>query len=800
MNSSIVAVNSFKLRSVTAAGISATAVVFVLALVTSWNDSSRTQRLLQTSEFQRTVHISVQQALRAATTACLSMSDQTAIEMEAVLSSVLKELEQISKASSSTSHRELAKTSRSWVFSLRDLTSVLVRRHSTFLAHRQNQIEGFASCRHDLSRTRAVVEASRGQYRFGNSQVDDGTNDTHAFGLATVELLVVENLLESVANCESREELIQLREKKARPSIQRACEALDRVGGRGDLSIEKAKVLQSTLVGLLGDAQSLPTPAIKTRGHDPFSLRHTVLQSQAELEAARRKLQNAIDNTLELLGSPGALLSTPRESSVRRYGVLIVATALSGSIFVVQSITTGRRIAESQRELLHRSADLECLNEELASEIRLRGEAEKRSRKLIRAVEQSPASVVITDEHGKIEYVNPNFTRLTGYTMEEAVGENPRILNSGNIPKTTMEELWTTILAGHEWRGELQNRKKNGELYWEFASISPIFEAGKITHFVAVKENITERKQAESELSRLNAELVDASRKAGMAEIATGVLHNVGNVLNSVNVSAALILEQLESDREEKLCKAAALIMKQGDNLADFVCNDPQGKHFPNYLVKTSDTLLARKQHLTTEVRGLLKNVEHIKEIIATQQKYANRGAITQDFALSEVMEDALRIADAGLSRAGVCVERVFDTDAVVSGDRHKLIQIIVNLISNAKHALIDSRSSERKLTLRIRWLDDQRVAFVVEDTGIGFSKEVESRLFEHGFTTKKDGHGFGLHSSANAARELGGKLIASSDGIGKGARFTLIFPVETTRTAQASTAGIPSDEIGQPV
>ena len=410
-------------------------------------------------------------------------------------------------------------------------------------------------------------------------------------------------------------------------------------------------------------------------------------------------------------------------------------------------------------------------------------------KKLSRAVEHSPASVVITDRHGKIEYVNPNFTRLTGYSLEDAVGKTPRILKSGNMPQEAIKQLWDTILAGREWRGELQNRKKNGELYWEYASISPIIENGEITHFVGVKENITERKRTEAELSRLHDELIEASREAGMAEIATGVLHNVGNALNSVNVSACLMLEKLEGNLEEKLCEAAAVLQQQGDKLGEFISRDPRGKHFSTYFENTANTLLNEKQKLVAEARVLLKSVDHISDIVAMQQKYASRGGVSQDFRPSEVMNDALQIANSGLTQHGIHVEQKYQADCVVAGDRHKLIQILVNLISNAKHAVNDSLGSEKKITLHTARLNDKRIAFVVEDNGVGIAPETQNRLFEHGFTTKKDGHGFGLHSAANAAREMGGELVAHSDGMGDGATFTLYLPVNESRCSHITTA-----------
>ena len=145
-------------------------------------------------------------------------------------------------------------------------------------------------------------------------------------------------------------------------------------------------------------------------------------------------------------------------------------------------------------------------------EIKERKQVEEKLHKLSQAVEQSPVSIVITDTAGKIEYVNPRFVQLTGYGLDEAIGENPRILKTDITPKETHIQLWETVLGGREWRGEFVNRKKNGELYYESALISPIIDSnGVVTHYLAVKEDITERKLAEEKILLLQAELREQS-------------------------------------------------------------------------------------------------------------------------------------------------------------------------------------------------------------------------------------------------------------------------------------------------
>lgn len=187
---------------------------------------------------------------------------------------------------------------------------------------------------------------------------------------------------------------------------------------------------------------------------------------------------------------------------------IIVVTAHSDTHYLLDAIKIGisRYVLKPIDQKMLFEAIEDCVAR-IALERQVK-EQDEFIRKLSRAVEQSPSTVVITDTAGAIEYVNPKFTRLTGYTPEEAKGKNPRILKTGATPPETYKKLWSAVSSGFEWHGEFLNRKKGGELYWEAASISPIFNGeGDITHFVAVKEDITERKRIESELRAANEKL-----------------------------------------------------------------------------------------------------------------------------------------------------------------------------------------------------------------------------------------------------------------------------------------------------
>ncbi len=309
-------------------------------------------------------------------------------------------------------------------------------------------------------------------------------------------------------------------------------------------------------------------------------------------------------------------------------------------------------------------------------------------------------------------------------------------------------------------------------------------EEGRPTLLRGVMLDITERKRAERELEELHQQLLATSRKAGMAEVATGVLHNVGNVLNSVNVSATLVQDQVRKSRLSHLAKTVALFREHGQNLGHFLTQDSQGRKLPEFLSKLSDHLHSEQQDLLGELGALTKNIEHIKEIVAMQQSYARVSGVIETLPSAELVEDALHINAAGLARHGVEIVRDFTDVPPVAIDKHKALQILINLISNAKYAVSENQPYHKRITLKLGVSAAGHVAITVQDNGHGIAPENLTKIFGHGFTTKREGHGFGLHSGANAAREMGGRLLVHSDGLGCGAAFTLELPVANLQIA----------------
>ncbi|HSI83604.1 MAG: ATP-binding protein [Candidatus Methylacidiphilales bacterium] len=298
--------------------------------------------------------------------------------------------------------------------------------------------------------------------------------------------------------------------------------------------------------------------------------------------------------------------------------------------------------------------------------------------------------------------------------------------------------------------------------------------------------DITARKRAEAKLEALHRQLVDTSRQAGMAEVATSVLHNVGNVLNSVNVSSSLVTTQLKNTKAGNLTKIVTMLQSHSSDLGSYLTADPKGRQIPGYLGQLAEQLARERDSALQELAQLQENIDHIKDIVAMQQNYAKISGIVETIKLSELIEDALRLNLGALQRHGVELFRDYGEVPPMDVEKHKILQILVNLVRNAKYACDESLRTDKRMTLRLA-RNDEWVYISVIDNGVGIPEENLTRIFNHGFTTRKDGHGFGLHNAALAAVEMGGALTVRSDGSDKGATFTLALPYKPGASASLS-------------
>lgn len=303
------------------------------------------------------------------------------------------------------------------------------------------------------------------------------------------------------------------------------------------------------------------------------------------------------------------------------------------------------------------------------------------------------------------------------------------------------------------------------------------FCGGALDRIAASSKCAEDLHQTEFRLKQANQQLSEASRRASLAEVATGVLHNVGNVLNSVNVSVHVMDAALKRSKAPNLTGIAAMLKDHAADLASFLTTDPKGRQLPGYIEHLANDLFSQQEYLTSELENLSKNIDHIKNIVVMQQGCAKISGVIETVKAQELVEDALNLNNGTLTRHGVQVVRQYDSHApAVTVDRHKVVQLLVNLIGNAKQACDASGRAEKRMTLCVSNGSD-KVCISVQDNGIGIAQESLEQIFNLGYTTRKDGHGFGLHNCLLAAKEMGGTLAVQSEGPDKGAIFKLELP-----------------------
>jgi PAS domain S-box-containing protein len=369
----------------------------------------------------------------------------------------------------------------------------------------------------------------------------------------------------------------------------------------------------------------------------------------------------------------------------------------------------------------------------IGEDVTERRRAEEQVRKLSLAVEQSPAIVVITDCSGRIQYVNPKFTEVTGYSFEEVRGRNPRLLNSGETPPAEYKRLWEALIAGGEWRGEFHNRRKDGSLYWEAALISALRDAdGAVTHFLAVKEDITERKRLQREVDARNRELAHAQALAAMGQMSTMLAHDLRNPLSSVKMAVQILGKQVASEEAQELAK----IGQEQVRYMEDIINDM----------------------LTYSRPGGLKT-----------------GWISPDKLLSAVIGTVRRrIIEYGVEVGTDCEPGL----PTFPGDASKLRQLLSNLLVNAFQAVADRPEGERHVRVSAGLVigpAGRSIRFRVCDNGPGIDPALRDRLFEPFFTTRTRGTGLGLAIVQQLAGLHGGTVeLAANQPTGTCALLTL--------------------------
>jgi len=390
-----------------------------------------------------------------------------------------------------------------------------------------------------------------------------------------------------------------------------------------------------------------------------------------------------------------------------------------------------------------------------------------------------PDHVYFKDLESRFLAVSTSQAQALRAAMPDIIGRTDFDFFDEKHARRAFDDEQKIIRTGEPIIGKLEKETwPDGRVTWVLTSKMPLRDdQGQIIGTFGLSKDVTASKETELALERAQRQLVDASRIAGMAEVATGVLHNVGNVLNSLNVSASVLANGLKQSKAESLAKIAALLKEHSGDLGTFLTSDAKGRRVPEFIETLAQHSLAERDRLLKEAESLQKNVDHIKEIVSMQQAYATMVGVVEPLNAAELMEDSLRMNAGALVRHSVDFVKEFHPVPLILAEKAKVLQILVNLIRNAKYAADEGGKEHKLITLRIESGAPGRVRLTVKDNGVGIPPENITRIFAHGFTTRVGGHGFGLHSSANAATEMKGTLTAHSDGPGTGATFILELP-----------------------
>lgn len=441
-------------------------------------------------------------------------------------------------------------------------------------------------------------------------------------------------------------------------------------------------------------------------------------------------------------------------------------------------------LKETERKLAHERGLFHTLVENLPDAIYFK-DRESHFVKLSRSKVERARQSLLKQHHathppGDTQQLAPHLVDAE-VCAKYLVGKSDFDLASKHQAQEAFDQEQEIIRTGQPIIGRMERiMNVDGKPNWFLTTKMPWRDAsGNIVGTFGVTRDITAMKEAEATLEETHKRLAHTSRMAGMAEVATDILHNVGNVLNSVNVSCSMVMERLQESPATNLARIPQMLREQTGNLDAFLTTDPKGKKIPDYLGMLAKNIEEQRTFSLGELDQLRRHIDHIKQVVAMQQNYAKVAGVEELVEVVNLIDDALHINASALDRHRVELQRDLASLPPLLVDKHKVLQILVNLVSNAKYAVSAAERTDKMVTVRARSAGAERVQIQVVDNGIGIVPENLARVFAHGFTTRPEGHGFGLHSGALAAQELGGSLTVQSAGAGHGATFTLELPLK---------------------
>lgn len=427
---------------------------------------------------------------------------------------------------------------------------------------------------------------------------------------------------------------------------------------------------------------------------------------------------------------------------------------------------------------------LTYLNRTLDEKVRQRSRELEISEQRIRAVlEYMGEGLIIINTQGLIESFNPAALQIFKANKTEV--ENQPFDNFLVEDATQSDRL--AILDSLNRTQEMQGKRCNGSVF-PMEVVITIMASEDHRKYVCIVRDITEHKQNEQRVRQVQQLLVESAHRSGMAEMATGVLHNIGNLLNSVSLAGEEISRVARESKVAGLVKANTLLSANLANLNEFLTSDDKGKLLPQYYIKLGEVLEGEFHQIAAEVKSLNSKILMMKEVIATQQAYAKAPFYSETVDVDQIIEDALKVEEASMEKWGITVKRRYAPIPRCVVQRSKLLQVLTNLIKNAKEAMAnnDLLNKTKELLIETGYLQGTSIFIAVTDNGEGIDEANLTKIFNHGFTTKDNGHGFGLHTSANAMTEMGGSLSVKSRGKNEGACFQIVLPIAKANSTKA--------------
>jgi len=375
-----------------------------------------------------------------------------------------------------------------------------------------------------------------------------------------------------------------------------------------------------------------------------------------------------------------------------------------------------------------------------------------------------------------ISAVNPSMLQLLGYDENELIGQSPGSIFGEEFARGSIIE--NLLLQGSVSGVESSLLTKTGkEIPISVSGSMMQDEQGQFQGLVCVAQDITERKRMEEEKRELHEQLLDASRQLGMAEVASDVLHNVGNVLNSINVSIGVMTDLVKQSLVGDVGRVSQLFQKHQANLGSYFMDNPKGKQIPAFLEKLSGQLMEEKRVALLELERLRENAQHAQQCVAAQQDLAKPSNITEPLCIADLCEEALAVHHKTFESSHIDVVREFQEMPLVIVDKHLVLKILVDVLNNACQAmeLVD----RKQLVIRANLIPGppDSVCIEVQDSGVGIASEDLIKIFGQVNSPKHGGRGLSLHTGALMAKNIQGSLRAHSPGLGQGATFSLALP-----------------------